>query len=88
MGGHEEDANGAEMRQSRSHTDRQMNKGGGGSGLSCHSLIVDVMSLPVLCSSVTDPGDAIIRVTSTTVCGSDLHMYYNAITDSPLMEVR
>jgi len=26
---------------------------------------------------VTDAGDAIIRVTSTTICGSDLHMYTN-----------
>lgn len=28
---------------------------------------------------ITDPHDVIIRVTSTTICGSDLHMFYNAI---------
>jgi len=26
---------------------------------------------------ITEPGDAIIRVTSTTICGSDLHLYHN-----------
>jgi len=28
---------------------------------------------------VTDPGDAVIRITSTTICGSDLHMYHNEV---------
>lgn len=26
---------------------------------------------------VTDPGDVVIRVTATTVCGSDLHLFHN-----------
>jgi threonine dehydrogenase-like Zn-dependent dehydrogenase len=26
---------------------------------------------------ITEPGDAIIRVTSTTICGSDLHLYHH-----------
>jgi len=26
---------------------------------------------------VTDPGDAIIKISSTTICGSDLHLYHN-----------
>ncbi len=28
---------------------------------------------------VTEKNDAIIRVTSTTLCGSDLHLYHNAV---------
>lgn len=28
---------------------------------------------------VTEPTDAIIRVTATTVCGSDLHLYYGLV---------
>jgi len=28
---------------------------------------------------VTEPGDAIIKITSTTVCGSDLHMYLGLV---------
>lgn len=29
--------------------------------------------------TIVDPKDAILRVTSTTVCGSDLHMYHNRV---------
>jgi len=29
--------------------------------------------------AITDPGDAIIRVTGTTVCGSDLHLFHGEI---------
>eukprot|EP00742_Colponemidia_sp_Colp-10_P019213 GILJ01022270.1.p1 GENE.GILJ01022270.1~~GILJ01022270.1.p1 ORF type:complete len:453 (-),score=55.73 GILJ01022270.1:11-1369(-) len=28
---------------------------------------------------VTDPGDVVVRVTTATICGSDLHMYLNKI---------
>ena len=28
---------------------------------------------------VTDPKDVILRITATTICGSDLHMYYNKV---------
>lgn len=35
---------------------------------------------------VTDPRDAIIRVTTTTICGSDLHMYYNKVPGSGAMQ--
>lgn len=28
---------------------------------------------------ITEPGDAIIRVTTTLICGSDLHMYHNQV---------
>jgi len=30
---------------------------------------------------LTDPTDALVRVTSATVCGSDLHLYHNEIPD-------
>jgi threonine dehydrogenase-like Zn-dependent dehydrogenase len=29
---------------------------------------------------ITDPGDVIIKVTATTICGSDLHLYDNSVT--------
>jgi len=29
---------------------------------------------------VTDPGDVVVRVTSTAICGSDLHMYYGEVS--------
>jgi len=29
--------------------------------------------------SITDSSDCIVRITSTTVCGSDLHMYFNQL---------
>ena len=29
--------------------------------------------------AITDPADAIVRVTSMTICGSDLHMYFNVL---------
>jgi threonine dehydrogenase-like Zn-dependent dehydrogenase len=29
---------------------------------------------------ITDPGDAIIKITSTMICGSDLHFYHNAVS--------
>lgn len=38
---------------------------------------VRVVSRPA--PDITDPGDAVVRVTSATVCGSDLHMYYNVL---------
>jgi len=28
---------------------------------------------------VTDPGDVIVKVTATTICGSDLHLYHNML---------
>lgn len=28
---------------------------------------------------ITDPRDAIVRITTTTICGSDLHLYHNAM---------
>jgi threonine dehydrogenase-like Zn-dependent dehydrogenase len=28
---------------------------------------------------VTDPQDVVLQVTSTCICGSDLHLYANAI---------
>lgn len=34
---------------------------------------------PRIARAVTDPGDALIRVTSNTICGSDLHMYKNQV---------
>ena len=30
---------------------------------------------------ITDPTDAIVRITKTTICGSDLHLYMNEIKD-------
>jgi threonine dehydrogenase-like Zn-dependent dehydrogenase len=36
---------------------------------------VSVDSVPKV--QITDPGDALIKVTATTVCGSDLHLYHN-----------
>jgi len=29
------------------------------------------------CPTITDPGDAVVRITASTVCGSDLHLYHN-----------
>jgi threonine dehydrogenase-like Zn-dependent dehydrogenase len=40
-----------------------------------HSITVNRRDVPV----VTDPRDAILRVTSTAICGSDLHMYEGAM---------
>lgn len=34
---------------------------------------------------ITDPHDALIRVTATTICGSDLHMYYNKVPGAKAM---
>lgn len=28
---------------------------------------------------VTEPGDAVVRITLSTICGSDLHLYYNEV---------
>lgn len=39
---------------------------------------------PRLVRGITDPGDAVVRITSATICGSDLHMYYNAVSDGML----
>ncbi|KAI8462561.1 MAG: GroES-like protein [Monoraphidium minutum] len=41
------------------------------------ALTVAVSEVPV--PLVTDPGDAVIRVTSTAICGSDLHLYEHAM---------
>lgn len=30
---------------------------------------------------ITEPTDAIVRVTHTTVCGSDLHLYHNKVNE-------
>lgn len=38
---------------------------------------VRVQEVPV--PTVTDPGDVVIKVTGTTVCGSDLHLYHREI---------
>jgi len=35
---------------------------------------------------VTDPTDVIIKVTSTTICGSDLHMYVNEVPGVAVMK--
>ncbi len=31
--------------------------------------------IPFLIPKIADPGDAIIHITSTAICGSDLHIY-------------
>lgn len=36
--------------------------------------------------AITDPRDIILKVTTTTVCGSDLHMYYDKIPGQKAME--
>ena len=28
---------------------------------------------------ITDPKDALIRITATTICGSDLHMWFDKV---------
>jgi threonine dehydrogenase-like Zn-dependent dehydrogenase len=38
---------------------------------------VQMIDTPV--PTITEPKDAIVRVTGTTVCGSDLHLYHNEI---------
>ena len=38
---------------------------------------VRVEEVPV--PAITDPGDVICKVTGTTVCGSDLHLYHKEI---------
>jgi len=35
---------------------------------------------------VTDPTDAIVRMTSTTICGSDLHLYHNQVPGVGVMK--
>jgi len=40
----------------------------------------DMRVSTVPCPAITDPTDVVIRVTSTTVCGSDLHMYHHEVT--------
>jgi threonine dehydrogenase-like Zn-dependent dehydrogenase len=32
---------------------------------------------------VVDPGDVIVKVTGSTVCGSDLHLYHGSSAPSP-----
>jgi len=43
------------------------------------SLDLDEVPAPM----ITDPSDAIVRITSMTICGSDLHMYFNAVPGPP-----
>lgn len=38
---------------------------------------VSVATVPKV--ALTEPGDALVRVTCATVCGSDLHLYHNEI---------
>jgi len=38
---------------------------------------VRVNSIPA--PDITDAGDAIVRITTATICGSDLHMYFNQL---------
>lgn len=47
---------------------------------SCMLLLMFPLSL-----TVTDPGDAIIRVTTNTVCGSDLHLFFNEVPGFDVM---
>jgi threonine dehydrogenase-like Zn-dependent dehydrogenase len=46
----------------------------------------DVRMLQVPKPLVTDPGDAVVKITSTTICGSDLHMYLNKVPGIKPME--
>lgn len=39
----------------------------------------DVSIEEVQVPAITDPGDVICKVTGTTVCGSDLHLYHKEI---------
>lgn len=36
--------------------------------------------------TVTEPTDCVVRVTNSTVCGSDLHMYYNEVPGVQVMQ--
>lgn len=38
-----------------------------------------IVVTPRIVRGITDAADALIRVTSTTICGSDLHMYHNQV---------
>jgi len=35
---------------------------------------------------ITDPNDVIVRITSTTICGSDMHMYVNEVPGVSVMK--
>jgi threonine dehydrogenase-like Zn-dependent dehydrogenase len=39
----------------------------------------DVRIVDAAIPTITDPGDAILRITGSTVCGSDLHLYHGEI---------
>lgn len=39
----------------------------------------DVRVIDVPVPDITDPDDVIVKVTGTTVCGSDLHLYHGEI---------
>lgn len=39
----------------------------------------DVRVIPAPVPAVTDPTDAVVKVTGTTVCGSDLHLYHKEL---------
>jgi len=39
----------------------------------------DIRVNTVPAPDITDAGDAIVRITSCTICGSDLHMYFNQL---------
>jgi len=41
----------------------------------------DVRPMHVPKPMITDPTDAIVRITSTTICGSDLHMYLHEVKE-------
>jgi hypothetical protein len=45
---------------------------------------MQVVSRPA--PDITDPDDAIVRVTTTLICGSDLHMYFNQVPGVKPME--
>ena len=39
----------------------------------------DVRVVRVPAPDITDPADCVVRVTSCTICGSDLHMFFNKL---------
>ena len=41
--------------------------------------VKDVRVVDVPIPDITEPDDVIVKVTSTTICGSDLHLYHGEI---------
>jgi threonine dehydrogenase-like Zn-dependent dehydrogenase len=41
----------------------------------------------ILVPAITDPGHVIYRVTGTTVCGSDLHIYHKKIMQQQKVDI-